>query len=233
MLDLAFATLASAPRASWPFGAALPTWLAPVLASAGILLGLAIIIMQIRADRRRSRRAVAPPAPPSSNSPGSSTAPLREVMRDAEELIDRLAARADAQAQRLESLLQQSQTAERRLVELQTRLASASTVQASTPAPRPAPPASTTPTTPAPTTPTTPTTSAASSAAVSMPLATPPRPASITESKPAARPGPAAEIPEHADIYELADQGIATADIARRLGQPKGEVELILSLRRL
>lgn len=223
MLDLAFATLASAPRASWPFGAALPTWLAPVLASAGILLGLAIIIMQIRADRRRSRRAVAPPAPPSSNSPGSSTAPLREVMRDAEELIDRLAARADAQAQRLESLIQQSQTAERRLVELQTRLASASTVQASVPAPRPVSP----PPVPAASAPAT----ASTPAAASIPA--PQRPAPLPEPKPAVRPGPAPELPEHADIYELADQGIATADIARRLGQPKGEVELILSLRRL
>ena len=34
------------------------------------------------------------------------------------------------------------------------------------------------------------------------------------------------------DIYKLADTGLSAAQIATQLGQPIGEVELILSLRR-
>ncbi len=33
------------------------------------------------------------------------------------------------------------------------------------------------------------------------------------------------------DIYHLADYGFAPAEIARRVGSPIGEVELVLSLR--
>lgn len=37
--------------------------------------------------------------------------------------------------------------------------------------------------------------------------------------------------PRHAEIYALSDQGRAPAEIAQQLGQPSGEVELILALR--
>ncbi len=36
---------------------------------------------------------------------------------------------------------------------------------------------------------------------------------------------------QHGSIYELADDGLSPVDIARRVGRPTGEVELILSLR--
>lgn len=37
--------------------------------------------------------------------------------------------------------------------------------------------------------------------------------------------------PRHAEIYALADEGIAAPEIARQLGRPRGEIELILALR--
>jgi len=39
------------------------------------------------------------------------------------------------------------------------------------------------------------------------------------------------EDDKHAPIYELADQGFTSIDIAQQVGMPTGEVELILSLR--
>lgn len=38
--------------------------------------------------------------------------------------------------------------------------------------------------------------------------------------------------PRHAQVYALADQGHTCKDIAQRLNQPSGEIELILKLRR-
>jgi len=37
--------------------------------------------------------------------------------------------------------------------------------------------------------------------------------------------------PRHSEIYHLADQGQTAMDIARQLGRPRGEIELILALR--
>jgi hypothetical protein len=37
--------------------------------------------------------------------------------------------------------------------------------------------------------------------------------------------------PRHAEVYALADQGLSARDVARRLGRPNGEIELILALR--
>jgi hypothetical protein len=37
--------------------------------------------------------------------------------------------------------------------------------------------------------------------------------------------------PRHERIYALADQGLSPRDIARELGRPTGEIELILALR--
>lgn len=201
------ASLAAAPASTWPGGFTLPTWVPPVLASAGIVLGVLIIILQIRSDRRgRAGRAATPAADPAR--------PVREVMSDAEELIDRLAARADAQAQRLETLIAQSAAAEQRLTQLLRAQAQAQSQVQPQIHPRPAP---------------WPAAPAMSPAAMAAPA---------TEPKPAPRPVQArlAEAPADpalSDIYDLADQGIPPAEIARRTGTPKGEVELILSLRRL
>lgn len=38
--------------------------------------------------------------------------------------------------------------------------------------------------------------------------------------------------PRHAEVYRLADQGLSASEIARQLGRPYGEIELILALRR-
>jgi hypothetical protein len=48
----------------------------------------------------------------------------------------------------------------------------------------------------------------------------------------AAEPQPTLWGEQHAEIFALVDQGMGAADIAKRLGRPKGEVELILALRR-
>ena len=48
------------------------------------------------------------------------------------------------------------------------------------------------------------------------------------EAKPSTTAGP---DPRHADVYALADQGLSARDVARRLGRPNGEIELILALR--
>jgi hypothetical protein len=37
--------------------------------------------------------------------------------------------------------------------------------------------------------------------------------------------------PQHADVYQLADQGRSPLEIAKQLNRPSGEVELILALR--
>jgi hypothetical protein len=37
--------------------------------------------------------------------------------------------------------------------------------------------------------------------------------------------------PRHAEVYRLADQDLSTSQIARQLGRPYGEIELILALR--
>jgi len=37
--------------------------------------------------------------------------------------------------------------------------------------------------------------------------------------------------PRHSEIYHLADQGQTALEIARQLGRPRGEIELILALR--
>ena len=45
------------------------------------------------------------------------------------------------------------------------------------------------------------------------------------------KPAPSGPDPRHAEIYALVDQGLPPHDIARRLGRPNGEIELILALR--
>jgi len=37
--------------------------------------------------------------------------------------------------------------------------------------------------------------------------------------------------PRHAEVYQLADEGLSASRIAERLGRPCGEIELILALR--
>lgn len=44
-------------------------------------------------------------------------------------------------------------------------------------------------------------------------------------------PAPPGPDPRHVEIYDLSDQGLSAKDVARKLGRPSGEVELILALR--
>ncbi len=46
------------------------------------------------------------------------------------------------------------------------------------------------------------------------------------------RPQAPATDPRHARVYELADRGLPTVEIAREIDRPTGQVELILALRR-
>lgn len=46
-----------------------------------------------------------------------------------------------------------------------------------------------------------------------------------------AREAPTEPDPRHAEVYALADEGLSPREVARRLGRPNGEIELILALR--
>lgn len=48
---------------------------------------------------------------------------------------------------------------------------------------------------------------------------------------PPPRPAAHEEDQRHSEVYEMADQGLSATEIARRLGRPHGEIELILALR--
>jgi DNA-binding NarL/FixJ family response regulator len=45
-------------------------------------------------------------------------------------------------------------------------------------------------------------------------------------------PEPSPGDPRHAEVYDLADQGRSSMEIAQQLNRPSGEIELILALRR-
>ncbi len=51
------------------------------------------------------------------------------------------------------------------------------------------------------------------------------------EDSPNIAPPPIEVDPRHVEIYQLADSGQSTQDIAAKLDRPKGEIELILALR--
>jgi hypothetical protein len=55
--------------------------------------------------------------------------------------------------------------------------------------------------------------------------------ARATDLTPTARRDPTGPDPRHAEVYALADQGLSPRDVARKLGRPNGEIELILALR--
>ena len=44
-------------------------------------------------------------------------------------------------------------------------------------------------------------------------------------------PPPTGPDPRHLEIYNLTDQGMSAKEVARKLGRPNGEIELILALR--
>jgi hypothetical protein len=149
----------------------------------------------------------APPARhhPALRGPGStppSTASgdaLDAVIRDTEELAQRLAAAMDARAARLETLIREADDRLRRL-EAARFAQAAATAESQVFEPRHAEPA---------------------------------RPPTALAGARALGPSFDAEPddPVHRQVFTLADQGLPALDIARRLGQPTGQVELILALR--
>lgn len=187
----------------------LPSWVAPGLAAAGIVLGLVIITMQVRTDRRQRAAQRAMAAAPAIQAPRreaplavADPAPLREVMRDAEELMDQLAARTEAQADRLEALIIRAEEARQRLAERLTELNDAAARPLAPPVQQVAAPA---------------------------PVHAP----AVIEPKPRVPLAAVAGTDDrYQNVYQLADQGLSSAQIAKQLGQPKGEIELILGLRK-
>lgn len=55
---------------------------------------------------------------------------------------------------------------------------------------------------------------------------------SATRAPPIVPPSEPAEDDRHRQVYQLADAGCSAHEIARQLGRPNGEIELILALRR-
>lgn len=144
-------------------------WLSLVLVG----LGLIVLLVVVRNWRHGALRPVsAPPA-------ASQT--LQEVMRDAEELAQRLAAELDAKAERIERLLAEADDVLKR-GELRP-VVKATTIESRHP-----------------------------------------------RRGPVVTPGEGAD-PLNRQIYGLADEGLTPVDIAKRLDQPTGKIELILALR--
>lgn len=57
-------------------------------------------------------------------------------------------------------------------------------------------------------------------------------PAGFPQQDPSPSGPPPVHLSQHQQVYELADAGLSTVEVARRVGQSTGEIELILSLRR-
>ncbi len=68
---------------------------------------------------------------------------------------------------------------------------------------------------------------------LSQQVITPANNSPATQTKPESPPPPPEpEDSRHREVYDLADQGLAPPEIAAKLGRPRGEIELILALRR-
>lgn len=140
-----------------------------------VLVGLGLIVLVVVVVQHRRTQALRPVAPPAARQS------IQDVMQDAEELAQRLAAELDSRAERLERLLAQAD-------EVLRRAERSGPIPGSHVEPRPA------------------------------------------RRGPVVTPG-AGSDPLNRQIYGLADEGLTPVDIAKRLDQPTGKVELILALR--
>ncbi len=160
-----------------------PAWVAPTVSTAALVLGIWLVVSQLRAASKGKVGAAAP----------RQTRVERDVQReevggvDADALrslqqeLDQLIQDLDARSSRLENLIAR---AEEKIDELHQAVA----VQ----------------------------------------------PREMVESKPRQRQviaEPLISDPVHQQVYQLSDAGYSPVDIARRLQQPTGQVELILALR--
>lgn len=169
------------------------SWLSVALALLGAMV-LSMTVLRIFL-RQRAAASQAKPSPGERLSQIRSDAarrrePLEELMADAVELTNRLAAQLDNRAERLEQLMGEANAVAERLERAAER------VDRSQPAGPRAPSQS---------------------------------PSRGVETSPEA-----IDLPDrsHAEIYRLADEGLDPGQIAQRTGQPRGQVELVLALRR-
>lgn len=173
-----------------------------------LAFGVAILIwVLLRLQWRRQRRA--PEESPVYEMRETIADRQAEGQRAAEvaEIVRDLAARLETRAARLEALLDQ---ADERIERLEARLAAGNAAEQMA-APKPAEPSA------------------------------PPAPANGSvdpwdeaagDPSPQRSATPPASDPLHEEVYELADDGRSPLDIARRLDQQVGTIELILALRR-
>jgi len=161
--------------------AGLPPWAGPVLSTLALIVGVWIVVSQMRGGARGRRGRVGDTGSEASPRAGTMLAADVDQLRSLQQDMDRLLLDLDARSTRLEGLIVR---AEQRIGELERV------------------------------------------------LATPAR--ETIEAKPRGRvmtSEPQVADPIHQQVYQLRDAGYAPVDIARRLQQPTGQVELILALR--
>ena len=155
---------------------------------------------------------------------------LFDLKRDVEELAQRLAIEMDARAARLEELIAKSEERISRLERLSPTTAAASGWGAPSPvSPPPLPRVEVVPRG----VPTTLGAGVSAGAARSTSGAAAESPvAGALSARPAMAPGTPGLDGLSAQIYRLTDEGMSAVEIAQKLGQPTGKVELIVALRR-
>ncbi len=155
---------------------------------------------------------------------------LFDLKRDVEELAQRLAIEMDARAARLEELIAKSEDRISRLERLSPTTAAAAGWGAPSPVSPPPPPRVEVVPRGVPTTLGAGVSAGAarstSGSAAESPVA------GALSTRPAMAPGTPGLDGLSAQIYRLADEGMSAVEIAQRLGQPTGKVELIVALRR-
>lgn len=174
-----------------------PTWFGPTVGTAALLLGIWLVVSQLRAAAKARAEDARPPDEPtpmrrgrkqSDASPAGNAAATQinaADLRSLQEELDQLLADLDARATRLEGLIAKAEVT---IGTLQAEIRHAETM-----------------------------------------------PRESIEAKPRVRvtpPEPLISDPVHQQVYQLSDAGYGPVDIARRLQQPTGQVELILALRR-
>jgi len=166
-------------------------WPSTLMALAGAVI-LSFTLLRILARQRAAARHEPSPASDRIREirqrASAQRGPVEEVMADAVELTNRLAAQLDNRAERIEQLLDEAHEAADRL---ERALDRASRVRENGLA-RAAP--------------------------------------SSDSASRGIDPGPSDGV--HAQIYRLADEGLDASAIAHETGQPRGQVELVLALRR-
>jgi len=173
-----------------------------------ILIGLgALILIYLAVLRPKMRRKKDPldqsPARASMGQQRALERDMQTLLVEYEQMIRNMTSQLDTRASKLELLIKE---ADEKLAALRAASAGPATFGSATPVS--APPGD-------------------SGAAVETEAAI----ARATDLTPTPRRDPTGPDPRHAEVYALADEGLSPRDVARRLGRPNGEIELILALR--